>query len=43
MKKIILSIVFFVAIIQKSNATQWMTSFEGAKKIIYCYQQINCN
>ncbi len=33
MKKIILSVVFFVAVIQQSNATQWMTSFEDAKKL----------
>ncbi|WP_299002591.1 thioredoxin family protein [uncultured Tenacibaculum sp.] len=33
MKKIILSIVFFAAVIQQSNATQWMTSFEDAKKL----------
>lgn len=33
MKKIFFSILLFVAVVQKSNATQWMTSFEDAKKL----------
>lgn len=33
MKKIILSIVLLFALNQKANATQWMTSYEDAKKL----------
>ncbi|MCF2873990.1 MULTISPECIES: thioredoxin family protein [unclassified Tenacibaculum] len=33
MKKLFITAVFFISIIQKGNATQWMTSFEDAKKM----------
>ena len=33
MKKVFLTIVLFISIVQNSNATHWMTSFEDAKKL----------
>lgn len=33
MKRLIITAVFFVSLIQQTSATQWMTSFEDAKKM----------